>query len=241
MDELSQFIDTLDKVKNYFLAYKGIYGERLESNVSGEKLPYLHSEHALADLVKLSREVADCKNCSLSAYRKNVVFGKGDYNSDILLIGEAPGKFEDIEGVPFVGEAGKLLDKILAAIDLKTEQVYITNVVKCRPPNNRDPEPHERIACFPILKKQLEIIEPKFILLLGRIAAHEILKTQRPLSVLRNRVYKKYGALIVVTYHPAALLRNQSLKRETWADVQLFQKCFTNKYDGEIIDLDRTD
>ncbi|NOZ61546.1 MAG: uracil-DNA glycosylase [Calditrichaeota bacterium] len=236
---MDTFIDLLDKTKEFFAVQQQLYGDQIFTNISAERLSFLSSERAFPAMMDLSNRVRDCQKCPLAKTRKQVVFGGGDVNSDILLIGEAPGYYEDQAGEVFVGEAGQLLDKILAAVELDRKQIYITNVVKCRPPKNRDPEPHERAACFPILRKQMEILKPKYILALGRIAAHVLLNTTRPLSNLRNRVYRKYGALMVVTYHPAALLRNQKLKRDTWGDVQVFQKCFSEKYRGEVIDLDK--
>ncbi len=238
MTEIEEFINMLERTKDFFTVHQQLYGERIYGIRDVENIALLSSEHVNADLVKLKNKVMDCQRCSLASGRKQVVFGTGDANSDILLIGEAPGYYEDQKGEPFVGEAGQLLNKILAAIGLDRKNVYITNIVKCRPPNNRDPEPHERAACFPILRRQMEILKPKYILALGRVAAHVLLNTQRPLSNLRNRVYKKYGATLVITYHPAALLRNPALKRDTWVDVQLFQKCFSGDYTGDVVDLD---
>ncbi|MFZ5518290.1 MAG: uracil-DNA glycosylase [Candidatus Zhuqueibacterota bacterium] len=177
-------------------------------------------------LNQLYLKVRQCQRCGLSRQRTKLVFGSGNPNATIMLVGEAPGFHEDQNGKPFVGDAGRLLDKILSAIQLNRDQVFITNVVKCRPPDNRDPLPEETDACFFMLQQQIDIVKPKYILILGRIAAHVVLKTDKTLAQLRGQVFDAFGAKSIVTYHPAALLRNESLKRDAWADVQLFQKLF---------------
>jgi DNA polymerase len=143
-----------------------------------------------------------------------------------VLIGEAPGADEDAQGEPFVGRAGQLLNKILEAIQFKREDVYICNILKCRPPNNRDPQPEEIHACEPHLWKQIELIQPKLILCLGRISAQVLLKTNASLTELRAKVHNYRGIPMMVTYHPAALLRNPHWKRPTWEDVQKFRKLY---------------
>lgn len=177
-------------------------------------------------LNQLYLQVRNCQQCALSKQRTKLVFGSGDPNAKIMLIGEAPGYNEDQMGKPFVGKAGQLLDKVLAAIQLKRDQVFITNVVKCRPPDNRDPLPEETQACAFMLQHQVEIVKPHYILILGRIAARTVLKTDKSLADLRGQVFEVFGGKCVVTYHPAALLRNESLKRGTWEDVQMFQRLF---------------
>ncbi|MFU8860002.1 MAG: uracil-DNA glycosylase [Cyclonatronaceae bacterium] len=155
----------------------------------------------------------------------NLVFGTGNPAADLMLIGEAPGEQEDRQGEPFVGKAGQLLNKILKAIRFEREQVYIANILKHRPPNNRDPHPEERQKSLPFLEKQIDLINPKLILCLGRISAHTLLETTAPMKDLRGRFHRyrdKYE--ILVTYHPAALLRNPNWKRDTWEDVQLLRK-----------------
>jgi DNA polymerase len=143
-----------------------------------------------------------------------------------MFIGEAPGADEDAQGEPFVGRAGQLLNKIIEAVQMKREEVYICNVLKCRPPNNRDPQPTEMETCTPYLAKQIELIRPKFIICLGRIAAQWLLKTNESLTVLRSKVHQYRGATLLVTYHPAALLRNPSWKVPTWEDMKLFKKLY---------------
>ncbi|HEX9971873.1 MAG TPA: uracil-DNA glycosylase, partial [bacterium] len=177
-------------------------------------------------LRKLFNSIKNCQRCNLAKQRTQVVPGDGNPNTNILLIGEAPGFNEDREGRAFVGQAGQLLDKILNAIQLSRANVYITNVVKCRPPDNRNPLPDECDACFPILQQQVQIIEPRFILILGRVAASVLLKTEDSITNLRRNVYDIFNAKAIVTYHPAALLRDPGLKRSTWEDVQQFQKLY---------------
>jgi DNA polymerase len=161
-----------------------------------------------------------------------VVFGVGDPRADLMVIGEGPGAQEDRQGLPFVGPAGQLLTKILKAIDLEREQVYITNVVKCRPPNNRDPEPDEVAACRAYLEKQIQLIRPRIIVALGRVAAQTLLGSDQSLGRLRGTWWQVLGVPTRVTYHPAALLRNPRFKRPTWEDMQLIQKRLSEPEDG---------
>lgn len=177
-------------------------------------------------LERLDSAISKCMKCSLGATRRKFVFGVGNPNSKLVLIGEAPGADEDEQGEPFVGRAGQLLNKILAAVQLKREDVYICNILKCRPPNNRDPLPDEAEACEPYLKKQLEIIKPKIILCLGRIAGQTLLKTNATLTELRKNTYEYEGIKVLVTFHPAALLRNPNWKRPAWEDVQKMRKMY---------------
>ena len=168
-------------------------------------------------------EIKNCTKCSLSKSRTQLVFGIGNPNADIVIVGEAPGKNEDLTGEPFVGRGGKLLDKILNSINLNREKVFILNVLKCRPPENRDPKPDEIEKCEPYLKKQLEIIKPKLIIALGRISAMTLLKVKDSLTNMRNKIHKYEGVDLIVTYHPAALLRNPNFKRPTWEDFKLIR------------------
>lgn len=170
--------------------------------------------------------IHDCQKCPLSKSRTNFVFGAGNPAADVMLIGEAPGAEEDRQGVPFVGRAGKLLDDILKAINFSREEVYIANILKCRPPNNRDPLPEEVAECKPHLIKQIDLIKPKMILCLGRVAAIELLEKKLTLSKLRENVYEFNGIKVMATYHPAALLRNPGWKRGCWEDVQKFRRLY---------------
>lgn len=169
-------------------------------------------------LDQFRQEIKDCQNCSLGESRTKFVFGVGNPDADLVFVGEAPGKNEDLQGEPFVGKAGKLLDKILQAIGLDRTKVYILNVLKCRPPENRDPAPDEVNQCEPYLKTQLNIIRPKLIVALGRVAAKTLLRLDLPLGKMRNTLYLYEGIDLVVTYHPAALLRNPNLKKPAWED-----------------------
>jgi len=218
----------LDQLKSYLHSQRELYGEDIYLNYNPRKAAKtpIEPQSNREQLIKFYLEIKDCQKCELAKKRTKLVFGGGNPDSKIMLIGEAPGFHEDREGKPFVGNAGQLLDKILNAIQLSRDKVFITNVVKCRPPENRDPLPEECEACNFILKRQLEIIEPKFILILGRIAARVLLNTEDSIANLRGKVYQVFGAQAVVTYHPAALLRNADLKRGTWEDVQMFQKLY---------------
>lgn len=165
-------------------------------------------------------DVKDCTRCGLHTSRTQTVFGVGNPDADLVFVGEAPGRDEDLQGEPFVGAAGQLLTRILAAIGFERDDVYICNVLKCRPPNNRDPQPMEVASCEPYLLRQLEIIRPKLICALGRHAAHTLLGSGDSLKRMRERVHDYHGIPAMVTYHPAALLRNPQWKRPTWEDVQ---------------------
>jgi DNA polymerase len=174
-----------------------------------------------AALAALAREAGACERCRLSRGRSHVVFGTGDPNADLMFIGEGPGAEEDRQGLPFVGPAGELLNKIIQAIGLTRERVYIANVVKCRPPGNRDPQPDEAAACRPFLERQIDLVQPEVIVALGRVAAQALLGTDQPLGRMRGRWTTVRGVPTMVTYHPAALLRNAAWKRPTWEDMQL--------------------
>jgi DNA polymerase len=180
----------------------------------------------ILSLDKLYSEIHTCRKCALSKSRTNFVFGTGNPDADIMLIGEAPGAEEDKTGVPFVGRAGKLLNDILKAINLTREEIYIANILKCRPPKNRDPHPEERDSCMPYLLKQIDLIKPKMILCLGRIAANTLLGTNQSLTKLRENVHEFHGVTMMATFHPAALLRNPNWKRPVWEDVQKFRKMY---------------
>ena len=176
----------------------------------------------------LRQQVSTCTACTLHESRTQTVFGVGDTQADWLLIGEAPGAEEDRRGEPFVGRAGKLLDSMLLAMGLSREQVFIANILKCRPPNNRDPKPEEVVACESFLKKQIELIQPKIILTVGRIAAQNLLKVDTPIGRMRGQryTYGDTGIPVVVTYHPAYLLRSPREKRKSWQDLQMAMKIY---------------
>lgn len=172
------------------------------------------------DWTELRASVAACTDCPLHARRNKTVFGVGDENADWLFVGEGPGAEEDAQGEPFVGQAGKLLDNMLAAIHLKRgDNAYITNVVKCRPPGNRNPESREALACEPYLQRQIELIQPKLIIALGKVAALQLLAREATVASLRGHVHEYRGIPLIVTYHPAYLLRSLHDKAKAWADL----------------------
>jgi DNA polymerase len=179
---------------------------------------------SLGTLDEIAARVASCTRCSLYSTALNPVPGEGNPNADFMCVGEAPGATEDETGRPFVGAAGQLLTKILAAIDLRREDVFICNVLKHRPPGNRNPKPEEVTACSPYLIRQIELIRPKVIVALGTFAAQTLLETSLSIGKLRGQVHRYYGVPLIVTYHPAALLRNPGWKRPTWEDVQLARR-----------------
>jgi uracil-DNA glycosylase family 4 len=183
-------------------------------------------ESASRQMVKLYEQIKDCTKCPLHRTRTRFVFGEGHPQADLVFIGEAPGRQEDLQGRPFVGPAGQLLTKMLAAIDLKREEVFIGNILKCRPPQNRDPLPEEVRCCEPHLLAQLAILRPVMIVALGRIAAQTLLRTKSPLGRLRGEIHRYGDIPLVATYHPAALLRNQNLKRGAWEDLLLLRREF---------------
>jgi uracil-DNA glycosylase family 4 len=172
--------------------------------------------------------LGDCKRCPLHRTRHSLVFGEGNPDADLVFVGEAPGADEDAQGRPFVGRAGQLLTKIIVAMGFKREDVYICNILKCRPPGNRNPQPGEIAPCEPFLIKQLEAIRPRVICALGTFAAHTLLKSEAPISVLRGRFHSYQGIPLMPTYHPAYLLRNPGAKKQVWEDVQMIMKTLGN-------------
>ncbi len=192
---------------------------RAQSFVPDPALLALPKREALAELFRKS-----CTKCHLHQKREKFVFGSGNAEASIMVIGEAPGSEEDNQGLPFVGEAGQLLTKMLAAIGLdRNKDVFITNVLKCRPPENRNPETSEVLACIPLLLTQIAVIKPKAILILGRIAAHALLGCTDSIAKLRSKVHDYNGIPLMVVYHPAALLRNAEYKKPAWEDLQKFK------------------
>lgn len=172
----------------------------------------------------IAQKIHSCTSCKLFSTRTNVVPGMGVENPDVLIIGEGPGEEEDRQGLPFVGRAGQLLDKMLNAIELdRNANCFIANIVKCRPPKNRDPEQDECAACRAFLDAQIDVLQPKMILAMGRIASHNLLNTESSLGRLRNSFYEYKNIPVLVTYHPSALLRNEDLKRPAWEDLKLFK------------------
>jgi len=176
---------------------------------------------ATADWSSLQAQVSQCQRCALHQGRHKTVFGAGNQQVDWMIIGEAPGFDEDLQGEPFVGRAGELLNAMLFSFGLQREQVFIANVLKCRPPQNRDPEPSEIAQCGPYLDRQIALLKPRLLLVLGRVAAHHILQTNSSLRDLRGRCHEYNGIPLIVTYHPAYLLRRPSEKVQSWLDLQL--------------------
>jgi len=185
-------------------------------------------------LVAIREEIGDCTRCKLHRLgRRQIVFGVGNPNADLMFVGEAPGADEDLQGIPFVGRAGQLLTKIIEAIGLTRDQVYIANVIKCRPPENRNPEPDEVDTCEPFLFQQIDTIQPKVIVALGTFAAKALLKTQDSISRLRGRVYDYRGAKLIPTFHPAFLLRSPERKRDVWEDMKKVRAILQESPGGE--------
>lgn len=175
-------------------------------------------------LEEIEEQVKKCQKCKLCNNRKNTVFGIGNVNSEIMFIGEGPGADEDMQGLPFVGKAGKLMDQAFLGVGINREEVYIANIVKCRPPNNRNPEKEEASACMDYLRNQVILIKPKIIVLLGNIALKNILGEEYGITKTRGKWIEKKGILYMPTFHPAALLRNENLKIDFWNDLQLVKK-----------------
>jgi DNA polymerase len=234
---------TKKEIINTLTLQKEIFGDELfipkknkNSSIVKEP-PSVFEEPALFPEVKenwenttsideLEKLICNCTKCRLHKGRNKFVFGTGNPNADVLVIGEGPGAEEDKQGLPFVGRAGKLLTDMLKAIKFEREEVYIGNVVKCRPPENRTPMQDEMDTCLPYLKKQVELIKPKLILCLGLTAAKGLLKKKESLGELRKNVFEYEGAKVIVSYHPAALLRNPHWKKDSWEDLKKFRKMY---------------
>jgi uracil-DNA glycosylase family 4 len=242
--------DTRDQLAEHlkFYAELGVTGfskdpawrsreQRAEGRAEGEEQRAESKEqgHAVSttmpdDLAAIRADIGDCTRCKLCGLgRKQIVFGVGNPNADLMFVGEAPGRDEDLQGEPFVGRSGQKLTQIIEAIGLKREDVYIANVIKCRPPENRNPEPDEVAACEQFLFRQIDHIKPKVIVALGTFAARSLLKTDDPISRLRGRVYEYRGASLIPTFHPAYLLRNPSCRREVWDDMKKARAILTGE------------
>ena len=176
--------------------------------------------HGHRSLEEIRQEIGDCQRCKVWRHRTQIVFGVGNPEADLMFVGEAPGADEDAQGIPFVGRAGQLLTRIIEAIELDRQQVYIANILKCRPPRNRDPEPDEVEACEGFLFQQIRTVNPKIIVALGRYAAQTLLRTKTPISALRGKFVDFQGRFLIPTFHPSYLLRNPRAKREVWEDMK---------------------
>ncbi|HSA58875.1 MAG TPA: uracil-DNA glycosylase [bacterium] len=184
-----------------------------------ERTPSPAADHA-APLKAIRDEIGDCKRCKLCSGRTHIVFGVGDPNAKLMFVGEGPGRDEDLQGEPFVGRAGQLLTKMIEAMGLKRSEVYIANIVKCRPPDNRYPEPDEVETCMPFLLKQIEAVAPKVVITLGNLATQTLLKTKTGIMSLHGRFQDWKGLQVMPTYHPAFLLRNPNMKKPCWEDLK---------------------
>ena len=222
-----QITETIDALKHAFqdLAAKGHRGFDCSAGSLEKLTDWGVSPQLLCETLQDIRlDLGDCQRCRLAKDRKNIVFGAGSSSAKIVFVGEGPGFEEDQQGIPFVGRAGQLLTKIIEAIQLSREQVYICNIVKCRPPRNRNPQPDEIKICFPFLDRQIAAIQPDFICALGSVAAQTLLNTDVPISRLRGRFHNYKGIKLLPTYHPAYLLRNTEKKREVWEDMKMLMK-----------------
>ena len=214
-----------DQKLRYFKQYQELFGNEIflqlkNYNIIGDNSQKKKKrKNNSYDLISFNDEIKNCLKCELGKTRKNFVFGVGDFNASLLLVGEAPGEQEDLSGEPFVGRAGKLLDKMLTAINRSRENdVFICNVLKCRPPDNRDPSKEEISKCEPYLVNQIDLIQPKLIVALGRVAGKTLLGVDKSLKDMRNTIHSYHGTNLIVTYHPAALLRNSNWKPDAWND-----------------------
>ncbi len=231
MTGLETTMMSLTKTQEYYLQTMGVdvYWSKDRVVADPVSVPVVETEVEESETwADLRQRVAECQQCELYRGRKQTVFGVGDHNADWLIIGEAPGSEEDRQGEPFVGRAGKLLNSMLLACGLQREQVFIANILKCRPPNNRDPKPEEVDACSNYLREQIELIQPKIILAVGRIAAQNLLQRETPIGKMRGQRYQyaDTGIPVIVTYHPAYLLRSPRQKRKAWQDLQLAMRVY---------------
>ncbi|MHB8137650.1 MAG: uracil-DNA glycosylase [Smithellaceae bacterium] len=220
-----ELLSLVKSVKGQVLNAKNLYVEvDCKKPLAAQKNNIAAAMNNTEHMNDLGREVVSCERCSLAVTRKNIVFGDGNPSAKIVFVGEAPGADEDEQGLPFVGRAGQLLTNIIKAMGLERKDVYICNILKCRPPGNRNPLPEEIHLCEPFLKKQLQIISPQIICALGTFAAKTLLKTETPISALRGRFHLYEEIKLMPTYHPAYLLRNPSAKKQVWDDVRLIMQ-----------------
>ena len=220
-------MDLEKMVSSYFKQTEELFGDELYLGPINEKIDA--NPNSAEDMEKYYEQIKDCQECQLGETRNKFVFGVGDPNANLVLVGEAPGAEEDKQGEPFVGRAGKLLDKILAAINRsRNNDVYICNVLKCRPPNNRDPLADEVVKCEPYLLRQIELLQPKLLVALGRVAGKTLLNIESPLKDMRGKLHDYHGTPLIVTYHPAALLRNPNFKPAAWEDFKWIRSILDN-------------
>jgi len=205
------------------LAPLGIRRDSLPESTPKGRKEVVRSQDGQAGLEQIRAVIGDCQRCKLSAGRRNIVFGQGNPQARLMFVGEAPGADEDEQGLAFVGKAGQLLTRIIEAIGFKREDVFIANVIKCRPPQNRNPEPDEILSCQGFLEQQIEAIAPIALVALGKFAGQWLLKTAEPISKLRGRLGEYRGIKVMPTYHPAYLLRNASAKKDVWEDMKVIR------------------
>jgi DNA polymerase len=217
--------EMIGDLKSYLEYLKGMGIVALPASEMKPDEPDQSNVLTLADVQK---ELGDCKRCKLHRTRRTIVFGEGNEKASLMFIGEGPGYDEDVQGRPFVGRAGQLLTKIIQSINLPREEVYIANIIKCRPPQNRNPEPDEIQSCSPFLMKQIRVIQPKIICALGTFSAQTLLKTETKITALRGKVFDLEGIKVIPTYHPAFLLRNPDKKREVWEDMKKIAELLNN-------------
>lgn len=224
-DIKKEFLSIIESVKTYIEAEK-VYGvsEVLMPGASAAEIKRSKQFSKSDKLLAIRNQSVNCKRCSLYKTRRNMVFGDGDPNAKLLFVGEAPGFDEDLQGLPFVGQAGKLLTKMIEAMRLSRDRVYICNILKCRPPENRTPLPEEISVCKGYLLKQIEIISPRVICCLGKCAASVLLETNEPITKIRGRCYDYKGGFLIPTFHPAYLLRNPSSKKYAWEDLKKIRR-----------------
>ena len=231
-DEYEKMLEAFALTKNFIQQQIDLGFEEVYTKVKIRKSMAKKEDRSITtSLDEFCQQIKNCKKCHLGYTRTNFVFGVGNPEAKLMFIGEAPGREEDLQGEPFVGAAGQLLDRMLAAIHMKREEVFIANMLKCRPPENRDPLPDEMETCKPYLFHQIKLIQPKIICALGRISAQALLQTKSPLNQLRGKFHDFNGIKFLVTYHPAALLRYQTYKKFAWEDLQFLRK----EYDKLVI------
>ena len=222
-DDLPEILQSLKTHLEYAKTCGINYFQKTEDHSIAGSL----NKQSLLDQIR--EELGDCTRCKLHRTRKNIVFGEGNPDAKLMIVGEAPGADEDVQGHPFVGRAGQLLTRIIEAIDLKRSDVYIGNILKCRPPSNRNPEEDEIFVCMPFLKKQIEAIDPDIICTLGNFATQSLLQTKTGITRLRGKFHTLDGRKVMPTYHPSYLLRNQAKKRETWEDMKMVRAEYLSK------------
>ena len=225
--ELRELVDNLSDWLRYQrrLGWRGVPGKVAPQVQVQEREK---SADTILSLEEIRAVMGDCRRCKLYGGRKNLVFGDGPADARLMFVGEAPGADEDRQGVPFVGASGQLLNKMLRNLGLRREEVYIANIIKCRPPGNRDPEADEVTACLPFLEKQIQAIRPRVIVILGRPAAHALLRTKEPITRLRGHWQRYHDIRVMPTFHPSYLLRAPQERHKTWADMQQVMEYLTD-------------